>query len=123
MKRLPIPGFEAYTFDGATVRRGSTVKKGILRPRTHQLVYQLWKAGRRSQVSLALIVELTTGEDVRDFCKGSRCPNAKLTETDIPVIRSMSAKGHSSRAIAAHVGKVDSRSIRAVVAGITWKHA
>jgi len=52
---------------------------------------------------------------------GSQHGQAKLTEADIPVVRSLAAEGWSQEAIARRFG-VSRGPIKAILGGWTWKH-
>ncbi len=53
---------------------------------------------------------------------GTKNPNAKLTESDIPVIRARHAAGESMRALARAYG-VNHWAISSIVRRKSWKHA
>lgn len=53
--------------------------------------------------------------------RGSRHYNAKLTETDIPIIFAMIARGDSQTSVAAHFG-VRQQAISKVINGKRWGH-
>jgi hypothetical protein len=71
----------------------------------------------------------TRADNVADMChkkrndgpRGEECHTAKLTESDIPVIRQMREDGMTLMAIAAIYG-ISSDSISHVVRRKTWKH-
>lgn len=53
--------------------------------------------------------------------RGSRKPNVKLHEDDIPLIRALARRGFSTQCIA-DLFNVHPRTIRAVLAGDSWSH-
>lgn len=58
---------------------------------------------------------------IEQAARGSRKPSAKLTESDIPVIRALVAAGRSHASVAAEYG-VSKPAIADIVAGRTWRH-
>lgn len=59
--------------------------------------------------------------DKVNWARGSRVGRSRLTEEDIPIIRSRLAKGETLRAIAKDYG-VDNTSISQLKLGRTWSH-
>jgi len=53
--------------------------------------------------------------------RGERNPRAKLTESDVRLIRTLGAHGLTQRAIAAKF-EVSKRAIEAVLTGQSWRH-
>ena len=53
--------------------------------------------------------------------RGERHPRAKLTESDVRLIRTLGAHGLTQRAIAAKF-EVSKRAIEAVLTGQSWRH-
>lgn len=53
--------------------------------------------------------------------RGERNPRAKLTESDVRLIRALGDHGLTQRAIAAKFD-VSKRAIEAVLTGRTWRH-
>lgn len=125
-----VPNFPAYSFDGTNLRRvsrGQGARVGIKRPhpgRFRQAIYQLFKDGKPTFMSKAALTELTFGTDetLSKHVRGEEWYNHKLTDKDVLNIRHLA--GHlSSRQIVAALGlKVDSRAVRHVISGDSWKH-
>ena len=53
--------------------------------------------------------------------RGERNPRAKLTESDVRLIRALGAHGLTQRAIAAKF-EVSKRAVEAVLTGQSWRH-
>jgi len=53
--------------------------------------------------------------------RGEKNPRAKLTESDVRLIRTLGAHGLTQRAIAAKF-EVSKRAIEAVLTGQSWRH-
>ncbi len=53
--------------------------------------------------------------------RGEKNPRAKLTESDVRLIRTLGAHGLTQRAIAAKF-EVSKRAVEAVLTGQSWRH-
>ena len=61
------------------------------------------------------------GKNRANFCIGSRCPWARITEQDVLAIRTRKANGELSSDLAKEY-HLSGRHIRGILIGMTWKH-
>lgn len=126
-----VPGFPSYSFNrSGTLRRiigGQGARPGIKKPHRHyrQTTFQLFRNGKPTFFSEAALRELVFGTDqtFTRYARGEEAHKAKLTTTEVLMIRKLAKEGWSSRQIAGALGdSVDSRTIRSVINRQSWRH-